>query len=127
MTRYLAEQTERSAAFLAEQGGVLGSGAVVQHVSRAVVTTAMVIAPVVFYEQVGGRCVMSLRYRAASLDDEGLGYAKTIKKVLVEAASPRALQVGDVDAVRRPGPGIRRRRAKEGVLHEDGRAAEARG
>ena len=91
VARYLAEQTARSTAFLAEQGGVLGSGAVVQHVSRAVVTTAMVIAPVVFYEQVGGRCVMSLRYRAASLDDEGLGYAKTIKKVLLEAASPRAL------------------------------------
>jgi hypothetical protein len=91
VTRYLAEQTARSAAFLAEQTDVLGCGAVVQHTSRAVVTTAMVISPVVFHNQVDGRCVLSLCYRTISLDDEGFGYAKAIKKVLLEAAPPRAL------------------------------------
>ena len=91
VTRYLAEQTARAAAFLAEQGGVLGSGAVVLHVSRAVVTTAMVISPVVFHDQEDGRCVLSLCYRTISLDDESFGYAKAIQKVLLEAAPPRAL------------------------------------
>ena len=91
VTRYLAEQTARSAAFLADQTEVLGCGAVVQHTSRAVVTTAMVIATVVCYDQEDGRCVLSLCYRTISLDDEGFGYAKAIKKVLMEAAPPRAL------------------------------------
>ena len=50
VTRYLAEQTARSATFVADQTEVLGCGTVVQHVSRAVVTTAMVIAPVGFYD-----------------------------------------------------------------------------
>ena len=89
VTRYLAEQTARSLAFLAEQSDVLGSGAVVQYVSRSVVTTAMVISPVVFYDQREGRCVASLRYRTVSLDDESFGYAQTIKKVLVPAPAPR--------------------------------------
>ena len=70
---------------------VLGCGTVVQHVSRAVVTTAMVIAPVVFYDQEDGRCMLSLCYRTISLDDEGFGYVKATKKVLLEAAPPRAL------------------------------------
>ena len=56
VTRYLAEQTARSVAFLAEQNDVLGSGAVIQYVSRSVVTTAMVISPIVFYDQREGRC-----------------------------------------------------------------------
>ena len=38
VTRYLAKETARLAAFLAEQTEVLGCGAVVQHTSRAVVT-----------------------------------------------------------------------------------------
>ena len=86
--RYLAEQTARSAAFLADQTEVLGCGAMVQHTSRAVVTTAMVIAPVVFYDQEDGRCVLSLCYRTISLDDEGFGYAKTIKKNPGSRAAP---------------------------------------
>ena len=89
VTRYLAEQTARSLAFLAEQSDVLGSGAVVQYVSRSIVTTAMVINPVVFYDQREGRCVTSLSYRTISLDDESFGYAQTIKKVLVPAPAPR--------------------------------------
>ena len=126
--RYLAEQTARSAAFLADQTEVLGCGAMVQHTSRAVVTTAMVIAPVVFYDQEDGRCVLSLCYRTISLDDEGFGYAQTIKNIFLEAAPPpRVARAGDVDAMRRLGPRLRSGRTEEGMLHEDGRTAEARG
>eukprot|EP00973_Karenia_brevis_P045339 6280331-Karenia_brevis.AAC.1 len=50
----------------------------------------MVIFPVVFHDQVDGRCVLSLCYRTMSLDDEGFGYAKAIKEVLLEAAPPHA-------------------------------------
>ena len=89
VSRYLAEQTARSVASLAEQSAVLGSGAVIQYVSRSVVTTAMVIGPVVFYDRREGRCVASLSYRTMSLDDESFGYAQTIKKVLVPAPAPR--------------------------------------
>ena len=90
VTRFLVEQTARSLAFLAEKDGVLGSGAVVQHVSRGVVTTAMVTAPVVFYDRQGDAAVISLNYRVLSLDDEGFGYAKSaaIQKVLVPAPAP---------------------------------------
>ena len=89
VSRYLAEQTARSLAVLAEQSGMLGSGAVIQYVSRSIVTTAMVIGLVVFYDQREGRCVTSLSYRTISLDDESFGYAQTIKKVLVPAPAPR--------------------------------------
>lgn len=89
VTRYLAEKTACSLAFLAGQSEVLGSGAVIQYVSRSVVTTAMVINPVAFYDQREGRCVASLSYRTISLDDESSGYARTIKKVLVSAPAPR--------------------------------------
>ncbi len=51
----------------------------------------MVISPVVFHNHDDGACVLSLCYRTISLDDEGFGYAKAIKKVLLEAAPPRAL------------------------------------
>ena len=94
VTRFLVEQTARSLAFLAEKFGVLGSGAVVQHVSRGVVTTAkqrcLVTAPVVFYDRQGDAAVISLNYRVLSLDDEGFGYAKSaaIQKVLVPAPAP---------------------------------------
>ena len=90
VTCYLAEQTARSLEFLAAQEGVLGSGAVVQHVCRGIVNTAMVTVPCVFYDLQDGRTVMSLSYRALSLDDEGFGYAKsaTIQKVLVPAPAP---------------------------------------
>ena len=88
---YLAEQTAHSLKFLGEQSNILGSGAVIQHVSRAVVTTSMVISPVVFYDWVDGQSVMSLSYRTISLDDESLGYAKmiSIRKVLVNGPAPR--------------------------------------
>ena len=85
---YLAEQTARSLEFLAAQEGVLGSGAVVRHVIRGVVNTAMVTAPCVFYDRQDGRAVMSLSYKVVSLDDEGFGYAKTIQTVLVPSAAP---------------------------------------
>ena len=85
---YLAEQTARSLEFLAAQEGVLGSGAVVRHVIRGVVNTAMVTAPCVFYDRQDGRTVMSLSYKVVSLDDEGFGYAKKIQTVLVPLAPP---------------------------------------
>ena len=93
VARYLAEQTARSAAFLAEQRDVLSCGIVIQYASRGIVTTAMVISPVVFYDQTEGHCVQSLSYKAISLDDDGIGYAKAqdVRKVLVDAVTPPAL------------------------------------
>ena len=135
VSRYLAEQTARSVAFLAEQSAVLGSGAVIQYVSRSVVTTAMVIGPVVFYDRREGRCVASLSYRTISLDDESFGYAQTIKKVLVPAPAPRLpptlemwLTAGGLAQEFEEGArqkkcfmtidGLRRLAAEVGVLHE---------
>ena len=88
MARFLAEQTKQTVEFLSAQPGLLGVGSLVRHTVKTVVDTAMVLAPAVFHDDNHGQTVLVLSYRVVSLDDMKLGWAKSIKEVLVRAPAP---------------------------------------
>ena len=86
IAHFLAEQASASTGFLAKQRRLLNVGSLVRHVSRTVVETAMVIAPVVFHDAAAsGEIELALAYRVYSLDDMKPGYAKSIKDILLRA------------------------------------------
>ena len=88
VARFLAEQTKQTVEFLSAQPGLLGVGSLVRHTVKTVVDTAMVLAPAVFHDDNHGQTVLVLSYRVVSLDDMKLGWAKSIKEVLVRAPAP---------------------------------------
>ena len=68
IARYLSEQMAESMSFLAGQRNLLNVGSIVRHVSKCLVETSMVIAPVVFHNVPCGQGAQTLAYKALCLD-----------------------------------------------------------